>query len=191
MAVTLSPDINMPRGCIRRGGGRYSIRKIIPVKLQPIYRKREIVRALGTSDPKLAKLRYAVELLKLETEFAKLLKEIGESQLPPVVDKIKDAHTFEQQILEGLALAEQEKRVSEENAFLLDWLKKAEEILAGDYYVDDYSLINARMQRSVLRGVLYGDPRVYIPTSHHLEPHLLHTRGDYPKRIAFLRCLHV
>ena len=58
----------MISGLIRRDG-RYSTRKVIPVDLQPHYGRREIVRALGTSDPAEAKRAHLDMLRILEAEF--------------------------------------------------------------------------------------------------------------------------
>jgi len=59
----------MPTGLIRRGG-RYSIRRVIPLDLQAEYGRREIVRALGTADPREARRLHAVEWVELDNEFA-------------------------------------------------------------------------------------------------------------------------
>lgn len=58
----------MISGLIPRDG-RYSTRKVIPVDLQPHYGRREIVRALGTSDPAAAKRAHLDMLRAFETEF--------------------------------------------------------------------------------------------------------------------------
>lgn len=58
----------MISGLIRRDG-RYSTRKVIPVDLQPHYGRREIVRALGTSDPAAAERAHLDMLRAFETEF--------------------------------------------------------------------------------------------------------------------------
>lgn len=58
----------MDTGLIRRSG-RYSTRRVIPLDLQELYGRREIVRALGTADPKIAKRLHAVAWVELDTEF--------------------------------------------------------------------------------------------------------------------------
>jgi hypothetical protein len=50
-------------------GSRYSIRRKIPADLQAHYERKEIVRALGTSDPAEARTRCREESVKLDKEF--------------------------------------------------------------------------------------------------------------------------
>lgn len=54
MSATHDAEGAMPTGLIRRGG-RYSLRRRVPQDLVEHYGKAEIVRALGTSDPKEAR----------------------------------------------------------------------------------------------------------------------------------------
>jgi hypothetical protein len=70
----------METGLIRRGG-RYSIRRVIPLDLQPHYGRREIVRALGTADPKEAKRLHALARVSLDREFDAARKAADEA--PP------------------------------------------------------------------------------------------------------------
>ncbi len=60
----------MPTGLIRRLGGRYSTRRVIPLDLQGLYGKREIVRALSTGDPLTARTLHARMWVALDQEFA-------------------------------------------------------------------------------------------------------------------------
>lgn len=71
----------MPTGLIRRGG-RYSTRRVIPQDLQGYFHKREIVRALGTSDPKEAKLLHARMWVRLDEEFASARRLAIQSSAP-------------------------------------------------------------------------------------------------------------
>lgn len=69
LSVTLGAEqTDMPTGLIRRNG-RYSTRRVIPLDLQAVYGRREIVRALGTSDPAEARKRHAEAWVILEREF--------------------------------------------------------------------------------------------------------------------------
>lgn len=71
MSATHDTEGKLPTGLIRRGA-RYSIRRRVPLDLLGHYGKAEIIRALGTSDPKEARVRLAVEWVKLDTEFERL-----------------------------------------------------------------------------------------------------------------------
>jgi len=61
----------MPVGVFRRGG-RYSLRRRVPVDLVEHYGKAEIVQALGTSDPREAKERAVLRWASLDREFRRL-----------------------------------------------------------------------------------------------------------------------
>lgn len=58
----------MPTGLIRRGG-RYSVRRRIPTDLVDWFNRREIVRALGTADPKEARRLLPLSWSALDVEF--------------------------------------------------------------------------------------------------------------------------
>lgn len=58
----------MTNHLIKRGS-RYSIRRKIPLDLQDHYGRKEIVRALGTSDPTDARARCRAESVKLDEQF--------------------------------------------------------------------------------------------------------------------------
>jgi integrase len=58
----------MPTGLIRRGA-RYSIRRRVPLDLIARYGKAEIVQALGTADPKLARKLLPLRWAELDREF--------------------------------------------------------------------------------------------------------------------------
>lgn len=72
MSATLDTEkADVLTGLIRREGGRYSTRRIIPLELRPAYGgKRDIVRALGTADPAEAKRRHVVLWAAFDQEFA-------------------------------------------------------------------------------------------------------------------------
>lgn len=77
LSVTLGADgTDMMTGLIRRDG-RYSTRKVIPLDLQAHYGRREIVRALRTSDPATAKRAHLVMWQMLEMEFEDTRKELA------------------------------------------------------------------------------------------------------------------
>jgi hypothetical protein len=58
----------MARGLLRRNG-RYSVRRRIPVDLQPLYGRAEIVKSLDTADPKEARERGARAWVAFDQEF--------------------------------------------------------------------------------------------------------------------------
>jgi integrase len=83
----------MQTGLIRRGG-RYSIRRIVPVDLLAFYKgKREIVRALGTADPGVARELHPLAWVKIGREFtiARLSLNTADEQPKP-----KPRHTPEE-----------------------------------------------------------------------------------------------
>lgn len=71
MSVTHDAEGKVPPGLFRRGG-RYSIRRRVPKDLLEHFGKAEIVYALGTADPQLARERWAVEWVKLDRQFKAL-----------------------------------------------------------------------------------------------------------------------
>jgi integrase len=76
MSVTSGKGQKVQTGLIRRGG-RYSLRRVIPLDLQARLGRKEIVKALGTSDPKVARVRLPEEWQKLDAEFARLRQQAG------------------------------------------------------------------------------------------------------------------
>lgn len=64
---------DMPKGMVRRGG-RYSLRRRVPLDLVGHYGRAEIVRALGTADPREARERLVEEWHRLDVEFRQLRK---------------------------------------------------------------------------------------------------------------------
>ena len=68
MSVTHDTEGEMPPGLFRRNG-RYYTRRRIPVDLTEHFGKAEIVRALGTSDAKEARIRHAKAWVALDDEF--------------------------------------------------------------------------------------------------------------------------
>lgn len=77
----------MLTGLIRREGGRYSTRRIIPLELRPAYGgKREIVRALGTADPAEAKRLHAALWAAQDREFAEARAAMAAAKKAPAVE---------------------------------------------------------------------------------------------------------
>lgn len=56
VSATHDAEGEMPTGLQRREGGRYSIRRRVPEDLVEAFGKKELTKALGTSDPKQARL---------------------------------------------------------------------------------------------------------------------------------------
>ena len=66
----------MPTGLIRRGA-RYSLRRRVPLDLVADYRRREIIIALGTADPREARRLLPIEWSRLDEQFAQLRSRKG------------------------------------------------------------------------------------------------------------------
>ena len=85
MSVTHEENADMPTGLIRRGG-RYSIRRRIPLDLVDQYGGRaEIVRALGTSDFQVAKRKLPIWWADLDREFDAFRAKTGSNGAPQPV----------------------------------------------------------------------------------------------------------
>lgn len=113
MSATLDTEkADVLTGLIRRDGGRYSTRRIIPLDLRPAYGgKREIVRALGTTDPAEARRLHVALWATLDQEFtaarASLLPaepkvEVGADAGVPAIPEIMDINAYAARALAGL-----------------------------------------------------------------------------------------
>ena len=74
-------ECNMPEHMQRRGGGVYYIRRVIPLDLQPLLKRREIARSLRTKEFEEAKRRCRKESLHLDERFDQLradLRTVGQ-----------------------------------------------------------------------------------------------------------------
>jgi hypothetical protein len=70
VSATHDAEGKMPTGLQRREGGRYSIRRRVPLDLVQHYGgKGEITKALGTADPKIARKLLPLKWAALEREF--------------------------------------------------------------------------------------------------------------------------
>lgn len=79
-----------------RRGSRYYIRRKVPIDLQAHYGRREIVKALGTSDPTEARQRVREESVQLDREFAALRSPPPSApQVVEVKEYIADPRTSE------------------------------------------------------------------------------------------------
>lgn len=90
--MSVAPDTvkrPMTKGLIRRDG-RYSIRRIVPKDLQDHYGCRAIVRALGTSDFREAKVLHAKEWVSFDDEFADLRKAALKPPAAPPANAVRD-----------------------------------------------------------------------------------------------------
>jgi hypothetical protein len=100
-------------GLIRRGA-RYAIRRIVPVDLREHLGVREIVRTLGTSDPKEAKRLHALAWVQFDREFDQAREQLAGTAIPePTLrtgpQTISDAEfnwTIEQQAFQDQQAAE-------------------------------------------------------------------------------------
>lgn len=96
----------MPTGLIRRSG-RYSVRRVIPQDLQALYRRREIVRALGTADPREARDLHTQVWLELSQEFKAMRGKLQSGELVAIKTDAS-AH---------LTIEEAERRQAEHEAY--------------------------------------------------------------------------
>lgn len=88
MSATLDTEkADVLTGLIRRDGGRYSTRRIIPLDLRPAYGgKREIVKALGTADPAEAKRLHVALWAAQDREFAEARAAMAAADRTPAVE---------------------------------------------------------------------------------------------------------
>lgn len=158
VSVTLGADVAMPSGLIRRHG-RYSIRRVIPLNLQPHYGRREIVRALGTADPAEARKLHALAWVAFDQEFDAIRKSLLHEapQLQPA--NISMAERIER-VSRGIR-AQRDKAISEGQ--LENWTDNArigliyqQEVVSGilppDGHIEGHEAV-----RNVLRGLLTGE----------------------------------
>lgn len=88
MSATLDTEkADVLTGLIRRDGGRYSTRRIIPLDLRPAYGgKREIVKALGTADPAEAKRLHVALWAAQDREFAEARAAMAAADKTPAAE---------------------------------------------------------------------------------------------------------
>lgn len=85
----------MPTGMVRRGG-RYALRRRVPLDLVAHYGRKEINRSHGTADPKVARVLHAKAWVALDDEFARA-RQSGAAvaqppgPVPPAIPKSKVA----------------------------------------------------------------------------------------------------
>ncbi len=81
----------MPTGLTRRESGRYAVRRRIPADLVEHYRKKELVRALGTADPIVARRLLPLAWIKLDEEFTDKRDRTHAASLPETCSTLPDS----------------------------------------------------------------------------------------------------
>lgn len=104
VSATHDTEGELPTGLIRRGG-RYSIRRRVPVDLVEHLGKVEITRALGTADPKEARRLLPIKWSALDKEFkrARLTRDANKPPSPELAPQLTPraaASSFERMSLE-------------------------------------------------------------------------------------------
>lgn len=142
MSATLDTEnADVLTGLIRRAGGRYYTRRIIPTHLRSAYGdKREIVRALGTADPAEAKRRHVALWAAQDREFAEARAALPSTAIAPTVDAEVPAEPLDIDAYAARALIGLRK-------------KRAEYLAAGR--LDDFNL-EAREGLETYQGILDG-----------------------------------
>lgn len=79
----------MLTGLVRRGG-RYSMRRVIPLDLQNHYGRREVTKALGTADPAKAKKLLVIEWAKQDREFEAARATLDAAKFPKATTPAPD-----------------------------------------------------------------------------------------------------
>lgn len=151
MSATLDTEkADVLTGLIRREGGRYSTRRIIPLELRPAYGgKREIVRALGTADPAEAKRLHAALWAAQDREFAKARAAMAAAKKAPAVETKETAKPIDIDAYAARALVGLRK-------------KRAEYLAAGR--LEAFNL-EARQGLETYQAILGGgdDPGLSLP----------------------------
>lgn len=142
MSATLDTEkADVLTGLIRREGGRYSTRRIIPLELRSAYGgKREIVRALGTADPAEAKRLHVALWAAQDREFAQARASIATTGNAPAVEAKAAAKPIDIDAYAARALAALRK-------------KRADYIAAGR--LEDFNL-EAREGLETYQAILDG-----------------------------------
>jgi len=88
MSATLDTErADVLTGLLRRDGGRYSTRRVIPKDLRPAYGGKEvIVKALGTADPAEAKRLHVALWAAQDREFAEARAAMAAAEKAPTVE---------------------------------------------------------------------------------------------------------
>lgn len=160
---------DMPTGLIRRGA-RYSTRRRIPLDLKEHYRGRtEIVRALGTSDPKDAKRLHALMWVALDREFEAARGATGpKAKLTPK----PDVHELSARIIQQLRSQRDDaaKRGALEDFADYQRMQLAyqQAVLDGTEPLDT-SLRGHEAHRNALRALLSGDGAMALVSSPPVE----------------------
>lgn len=167
MSATLDTEkADVLTGLIRREGGRYSTRRIIPLELRPAYGgKREIVRALGTADPAEAKRLHVALWAAQDREFAQARAAIATTDNATAVEAKVAAKPIDIDAYAARALAALRKKRAEYLAAgrLEDFNREAHEgletyqaILDGGDDLD-LSLSEAEGMRVATMAILTGE----------------------------------
>ena len=147
MSATLDTEkADVLTGLLRRDGGRYSTRRVIPKDLRPAYGGKEvIVKALGTADPAEAKRLHVALWAAQDREFAEARAAMAAAEKAPVVEPPPEqAGTTPRQV-----------NVDEYAASALTALRRKREQYAAAGKLDDFH-DEARANLTVYRAILKG-----------------------------------
>lgn len=168
MSVTLGAEqAGMDKGLIRRNG-RYSTRRIIPLDLQEHYGRREIVRALGTADPKDARRLHGRMNVALDDEFADVRSRLAGPPSAPQEGQGTDPGAIAQRVLTGLRRrrdeAAQNGTLPAFKAELGGLLKLEQAVLDGEFEPST-SMAAHEGIRNGLRAMLTGEGALIVPAA--------------------------
>lgn len=147
----------MPTGLIRRTGGRYSTRRVIPLDLQKHYGKREIVIALGTADPSEARRRHALTWVEIDKDFAERRMGIA----PTAIASPDDVTDIGQRTLSALRkrrdIAQAGGQLGEFMAANREEIPILQAMLVGDFDPQGWSLGRVEGHRNARVALATGD----------------------------------
>jgi integrase len=168
MSVTPeTKETDMPTGLLKREG-RYSTRRIIPLDLQAHYGRREIVKALGTSNIAEAKRLHARMNVTLDDDFAAaraalLVDTVHAPEPAPLVDPAPVAAKMLELLRRKRATAAAEGKLEEFKSYLGHQLFMHQAVLDGHEEPINWSLEEHEGIRNGLRAMLTGEGAMSIP----------------------------
>ncbi|WP_292072707.1 site-specific integrase [Brevundimonas sp. UBA7534] len=179
MSATLDTEkADVLTGLIRRDGGRYSTRRIIPLDLRPAYGgKREIVKALGTADPAEAKRLHVALWAAQDREFAGARAAMAAAEKTPAVEtkaaKPIDIDAYAARALVGLRKKRAEYlaagRLENFNLEAREGLEIYQAILDGGDDLD-LSLSEAEGMRVATLAILTGEGAAALAAAPAVKP---------------------
>lgn len=156
----------MQTGLIRRGA-RYSIRRRVPLDLVEHYGRAEIVRALGTADPKEARTLWPVVWAALTTEFDTARAALAASQAAPVAVAAIDPNAVAARLLVKLRARREAAAATGElpafNQRMADSLFWEEAVLNGEEEPSS-ALATHEGIRNAIRAIPTGEGALMIPS---------------------------